>query len=732
MEQKRFLLFLTLSMAILIGWMNIGPILMPGWFPKPKPQAKPPAAQQADAQQSQELVSDRESRASNASEPSSPTATADATNETTPAVASDEDADAEVEATEPAGILPNHPLKTILLGSKDPESGYFLSAELTTIGGSVTTIELNDERYKMLKKLDPTKPRPQLKVVGNGFDALSALKPLDPSLPQLTLQTAIPEIDAQFRKLNPNADLHRVNWEIEAVDQDGDNKNVNTGVTFRIESPDGRVAVRKKFWLAKVKPADGDSLSARDHDPAGYELHFALTVENRGDAPETVHYLLQGPVGLPLENEDNIRKYRDIKVGFLNDDGTVDYQIVRSSAIAGKKEAEVEELKPAPRAFEYIGVDVQYFAALLFPDADQLDSPNASYMEFARPQVVRKHVRKERSDISVRLNSYPVTLAPGKRVTHTYALYAGPKRTELLRPLKADAVLDFSTWFGIGYVSKGMVWLLTFLHKYGVPYGIAIILMTLFVRGCMHPISKKQAAGTKKMKELQPQIAELKKKYGNEKEKMAKAQMELFAKNKYNPLAGCLPMFLQFPIFIGLYQSLRMSVDLRMAPFLWIDNLAAPDALFPLPFHVPIVGWTEFNLLPILTVILFVVQQKMFMPPAADEQSAMQQKMMNYMMIVFGFMFYRLPSGLCVYFIASSLWGMGERKLLDYSKTPDPSAPPKSPGAGTKKKKTKSLWSRLAERLEEVAESSKMNGQPAIQKSSNSRKKKGKKTRQKR
>jgi YidC/Oxa1 family membrane protein insertase len=173
------------------------------------------------------------------------------------------------------------------------------------------------------------------------------------------------------------------------------------------------------------------------------------------------------------------------------------------------------------------------------------------------------------------------------------------------------------------------------------------------------------------MQELQPEIAALKEKYGKDKEKMARAQMELFSKHKYNPLAGCLPIIFQLPIFMGLYQALNHAVDLRAAKFLWIQNLAAPDALFQLPFIVPFFGWKEFNLLPLITLSLFMLQQKMFMPPPANEEQAMQQKMMNFMMIFMGVMFYKVPAGLCVYFIASSLWGMAEKKLLPKAKPPE-------------------------------------------------------------
>jgi YidC/Oxa1 family membrane protein insertase len=141
------------------------------------------------------------------------------------------------------------------------------------------------------------------------------------------------------------------------------------------------------------------------------------------------------------------------------------------------------------------------------------------------------------------------------------------------------------------------------------------------------------------------------------------------------------------PIFIGLYRSLSADVALRGAPLLWdggwCSNLAAPDMLFRWNF-LPnfLLGWLGpyFNLLPVITIVLFIWQQKMFMPPPTDEQAAMQQKMMQYMMVFIGVMFFKVPSGLCIYFIASSLWGLAERKLLPKSTvasaTPVPAVAP--------------------------------------------------------
>jgi YidC/Oxa1 family membrane protein insertase len=156
-------------------------------------------------------------------------------------------------------------------------------------------------------------------------------------------------------------------------------------------------------------------------------------------------------------------------------------------------------------------------------------------------------------------------------------------------------------------------------------------------------------------------------------QKRSQAMQELYRKHQINPLAGCLPVFLQLPIFMGLYRALMVDVELRGSPLFgesvrWCSNLAAPDmlwnwsAVMP-PFIESFLG-PYLNVLPLITVALFLVTQKMSMPAPTNEQAAMQQKMMKYMTIFIGFMFYKVASGLCLYFIASSLWGIAERKLL--------------------------------------------------------------------
>jgi len=229
-----------------------------------------------------------------------------------------------------------------------------------------------------------------------------------------------------------------------------------------------------------------------------------------------------------------------------------------------------------------------------------------------------------------------------------------------------------------------------------VNYGLAVILLTVLVRSCMIPLSRKATKNAQMMQKLAPEMKRIAEQYKNDMEKRGKAQRELFAKHNYNPFGGCLLMFVQLPIFIGLYRALSVDIELRQAPLIpglgWCSNLAGPDMLFYWENWMPgflaneAGGWLGpyFNILPIFTIVLFLAQQKMFMPPATDDQSRMQQKVMKFMMIFMGFLFFRVASGLCVYFIASSLWGIAERKLL-----PPPSTDTTTPQPASRASRTK-------------------------------------------
>jgi YidC/Oxa1 family membrane protein insertase len=320
-------------------------------------------------------------------------------------------------------------------------------------------------------------------------------------------------------------------------------------------------------------------------------------------------------------------------------------------------------------------------------------------------------------DITVRVNSEVIDLSPGMIRKHQFMLYHGPVKVALLGQFTGEEVVptdlieqytdklhlrtmtDYRSDNPFGWVSSKiyltdliilftrlMHWLLNILHNLisWVPgsYGLSIVILTVMVRGCMFPISRKQAMFSIKMQELAPELKKLQEKYPDDPAAKMQAQQEFYRKHGINPLGSCWPVFLQMPIFLGLYFALQESIHFRLAGFMWIENLAAPDMLVYWSENIPVISAPDtgsgilgalylgpyLNILPMIAVVFMMIQQMQTMPPPTDDQQAMQQKMLKFMSIFFGIMFYKVAAGLCIYFIASSLWGMAERKLLPKKK----------------------------------------------------------------
>jgi YidC/Oxa1 family membrane protein insertase len=609
MEMRRFLYFISVIVIGLVYVRVIMPYFHPEWF-------VPPVQQNVVENQLQ-----------NPDDANTPTGQ-------NPADKPQPEGTPKVEET-----IKSYPASQVSLGSLDPETGYYISVDLTTRGASIASAKLNDKRYR---SLEDTKSPLQILGASSAGDNSE------------TFSVRIPAIDAQLIKHRTS--VAEANWGIDEVTK------TNESVTFFYDSPDGQLRAEKTFSLIK-----GEN-QFRDTAPGPYTLNVSLRIINKSDLTRSIRYFLQAPTGVPLEDPDNARRYLELQQGYITSSGSLHYLKTTAQELVTQNDKAIRHNNPElidkhTSPVKFIGVDDSYFVALLMPTEDQKEH---GYFASVAPELLKKNVdHPERSDISATLESKPMEISAKAEVKHDFKLYIGPKRTELLRPLGAEDLMQHG-WFG--WVARSMLWLMSTLHdSIGLPYWLAIIMLTVIVRGAMYPLSRKQALSMKHFKDLQPHIAALQKKYENDKEKLAVAQMELMRDHGVSPLMGCMPFMLimfQMPIFIGLYNALANSVDLRMAPFLYITNLAAPDKLFQLPFSIPMLGH-DFNLLPILTIGLFMLQQKMYMPPAASEEQKMQQQMMSFMTIFMGVMFYKVPAGLCVYFIASSIWGLIERKILE-------------------------------------------------------------------
>jgi len=466
--------------------------------------------------------------------------------------------------------------------------------------------------------------------------------------------------------------LRDSNWEI--VDRGP------THVTFAQVVPKYHVKVLKTYRLQPVPAAE-----QQNKNYPGYHLTLDLVVQNLGEQALPLRYRLDGPNGLPLEGWWYAQKIgREWTVG-LRDviarhvDKKVPVQ-VGARAIA---DGPIEPMQGPP--LTYAGIDAQYFSVMLLPQKPNLDTLWIDELRSLSlsPNPKSRSIEGRFANVTCRLISQQINLAAGETLEHSYQIFAGPKRPDLLAHYQACdssqySLGDLSYYGWFSPVSKAMLGILHFFYGLIGNYGIAIIMLTVVVRGCMFPISRKQAQSMAKMQELRPEMDKIKEKYKQDMQKQSQATQELYRKHNINPLAGCLPLFIQMPIFLGLYRALMVDVELRHAPLLgdairWCSNLASPDMFYDWSSLVPamissgegIFGLGPYlNVLPLVTCGLMVVQQKMFMPEPANEQAAMQQKIMKYMMLFMALMFFKVAAGLCLYFIASSLWGIIERKML--------------------------------------------------------------------
>lgn len=567
---------------------------------------------------------------------------------------------------------------TAIDGTKITSAAGFIAALQETKPDQ--TIAIEARRGDATQKLSAELGWRPLEVIHVEHDS----KPVDVILPgkhdPFSMLLTVAQYDDRTLS-DDNKELGGVNlrdgqWEVAAANEDS--------VTFRKALPALGLEVTKTYRLAKV-PADQLS----DQDYPAYHLLVDVKLANTGDAAHKVGYRLDGPTGLPVEGAWYANKVsrtwgtagmRDVIVKFNNNN---------PEQIACTEIAAEDFKRSFPNyPLDYSAVDAQYFAGAVLPLKKQ---PDEVWFSDVRPmrvgEVPKEPALKKLTNVSFRLDSVVMELAPGgKALEHQFQVFIGPKRPNLLanygQPNASLSELVYYGWFG--WVAKPMLLLLHFFYHVLGNYGLAIVMLTVLVRSAMFPVSRKQALNAQKMQELQPEIRRLTEKYKNEPEKRTKAQQELFRQHKYNPLAGCLPLFLQMPIFVGLYRSLMVDVELRQAPLVsetvrWASNLAAPDMLWNWSHIMPefVSQGTGFfglgpylNILPIGAIALMMWQQKMTMPPPADEQAAMQQKMMKYMSLFMLIIFFKVAAGLCVYFIASSVWGLCERKLLPKASKP--------------------------------------------------------------
>ena len=303
----------------------------------------------------------------------------------------------------------------------------------------------------------------------------------------------------------------------------------------------------------------------------------------------------------------------------------------------------------------WIGFSDKYWLTALVPDQ-------------AKPvEASLRHAAGDRFQAD--MSGQPLVVGPGQQAATTMRLFAGAKEVRLLDGYKNrlgvpqfDKSIDWG-WFY--FLTKPIFYLLDWLFRLVGNFGVAIIGLTIIVRLAMYPIANKQFASMARMRAIQPRMKEIQERYKEDKLRMQQEMMALYSKEKVNPLAGCLPILLQIPVFYALYKVLLLTIEMRHQPFVaWIRDLSAPDPLTPLnlfgllPFSPP--QFIAIGVLPILLGVTMWLQQKLN-PQPMDEAQA---KVFAIMPWIFMFIMAPFASGLQLYWTTNNVLSIGQQWLL--------------------------------------------------------------------
>ncbi len=350
-------------------------------------------------------------------------------------------------------------------------------------------------------------------------------------------------------------------------------------------------------------------------NPENYDVEMDLVFENRSERPRSISWEISlGPDLLRHRTSD--RTDQPAAVKYLN--GEVDTLKVRSPG-------EGHGVGPVG----WIGIGDRYFLTAL------------AVREGSLAGFVRKDA-ESRLEVGLRAESF--TLMPRQLITYRLVSYFGPKEQARLSTygigLERSVNYGWFSWLALPFLS-----IMKFFYRYLQNWGLAILALTLLVKLVLFPISQTMYRSMRKMQSLQPQIQALKKKYKDDSQALQRETMALYRQYKVNPMAGCLPMFVQIPVFFALYRVLYNAIELRGASFLYIPDLSQKD-----PYYIT----------PLLMGATMILQQRLS-PTSGDPKQA---KMMMFMPIIFTAMFLNFSSGLVLYFLFSNVLSIGEQFLV--------------------------------------------------------------------
>jgi YidC/Oxa1 family membrane protein insertase len=423
--------------------------------------------------------------------------------------------------------------------------------------------------------------------------------------------------------------------------------------------------------LATLETTDGLQLTKEYRLTGGNRIDARLILKNTAASgtATNVHMLLGLGMATPLTYDD-VGTY----IGFTLKQGGETH----NEYVGGLTKYVTKQGKPYERRgpIEWAGIRNQYFTVVSTPE-----TPFASFIaEPANFTFTDADRKREIPGILAATGTAPIDLAAGSSSQWNISLYAGPKEYEALHDLGKGQVQMIG--YDIGFFKlfgNALLWLMTKFHAVLGNWGFAIIAVTILIKVIFWPLTAISTRSMKAMQALAPKMNEVKEKYKDNTQKMNEEMMKLYRDYGVNPLAGCLPMLIQIPIFIAFYNMLMVSVELRGAPFmLWIDDLSRPDTVARLP--IPMLGAFPINPLPLIMVATQIWQMKIT-PQSANTDPAMKM-MMWFMPGMILFICYNFSSGLSLYWTCQNLLTILQTYYTKDKPTPELKKRHKAKGGG--------------------------------------------------
>lgn len=450
--------------------------------------------------------------------------------------------------------------------------------------------------------------------------------------------------------------------------------------SFSISSPENTLKIQSNNWRPVKESHDQNKIAFQQTNPSGLTVRKTFTLPN--EDPFMLDYSVDFQNSSQIQELGQIRLYGTSGISLVSKQDIDYHYAVQGFKTAGewtfRNEPTAQSIKEKLKNNEtltpkdvkgptWIGVTNKYFtSAMIASDHTQL----VGY-QFTPVELQANVKSRELADYSS-LSPYYITnslsLSPDESQDISFRYFIGPKDQTLLQKYKMLGLTKLNNYGWFGFISKLLLAILDFFYALIGNYGLSIIFLTVLVKACLHPLIRKSHVSMHKMKELQPKIEKLKEKYEDDKQKLGEKQMELFKEHGVNPLGGCLPMALQMPVLLGLYWGIRQSFSLRQQPFFgWINDLSRPDQFMELPFTAQFFGisFEYLNLLVVFMMITWLVQSfTQPTPSGGNETAQMQSKMMKFIPLVFGILFYNFPSGLVLYWFTNTLFSTIEQLYI--------------------------------------------------------------------